>query len=82
MDGSEEDKETHTSTGDLPAQFPLTLFGCNRFSWSTRELIPFPDPGVVTGATLWAHIHFWKPDPVKPTDVAVEKGEVQPKGLL
>lgn len=78
MGGSEEDKETHTGTGDFPAHSPLVLFGCNGFSWGTWELVPSTDLGLVTGETLWACNRLWKPELVLPTDVAVEKREVQP----
>ena len=78
MGGSEEDKETHTGTGDLPARSPLVLFGCDGFSWGTQDVVPSTDAGLVTGETLWACNHLGKPEPVLPTDVAVEKTEVQP----
>lgn len=78
MGGSEEDKKTHTGTDDFPARSPLALFGCDGFSWGTWELVPSTDPGLVTGETLWARNHLWKPEPVLLTDVAVEKSEVQP----
>lgn len=72
MGGSEEDKGTHTGTGDFPKHSLLMLFECNEFSWSAQELVPFTDPDLVTGENLWACNHLWKPKPVMPTDVAVD----------